>query len=170
MCSYQPLIYPNNSVRHVCTCHNWTLSWFTIYTYKGKVIHIMIMVIIYSCYWLWCVFHCFTGNLKMLMRPCIWFKCYRFTQGLKLLGTFKATKRFPKQFHSVFVHNEQMLCAKDLRDLFKVTYSETGSNRLRKEEQVYSWFNDTLLDVQGKHLECFDYHGGWMLRYGVGWL
>lgn len=67
--------------------------------------------------------------------------------GLQELGIAEAIAKHPEVMKPLFVRGPKGLDMEDLRNLFTLTFSETGSNRRRDENQTFMFWKDWLLEV-----------------------
>ena len=75
--------------------------------------------------------------------------CYRFKDGLSVLGLLEAVKQHPTLFKPLLCFTPEALTADIVANLFQPTMSEPGSNRRTSENVIYSFWLDYLKDSEG---------------------
>ncbi|KAL0993875.1 hypothetical protein UPYG_G00115050 [Umbra pygmaea] len=69
-------------------------------------------------------------------------------EGLETLDVLNSIKNNPDTFKPMFVGGGKPLTASEMMSMFRVSYSEVGSNRRAAEEMAISHWRDWLIDVE----------------------
>ncbi|XP_072037563.1 G2/M phase-specific E3 ubiquitin-protein ligase-like [Amphiura filiformis] len=73
----------------------------------------------------------------------------QFREGLSTLGCLESVQKNPAVWHDVFCTHSEPLQAEAVGGLFSnVNYNEEKPEVMERQEEVYSWFRDFLLDLQ----------------------
>ena len=76
---------------------------------------------------------------------------FRFAEGLEKVRVLNAMICSPNSFKQLFCEPRKPLTAAQLTDdLFLPIFSESGSNRRMKENEVLAYWRDYVLDTEGR--------------------
>ena len=79
----------------------------------------------------------------------------RFKEGILCLGVFQEVMQNPEAMKPLFTHCDHKLDSVHVDSLFRVIFSEEGSNRRRGELRTQVHWRDFLQDLEGVTILLF---------------
>ena len=69
------------------------------------------------------------------------------------LGILVTVRANPEAWRDAFVYKSKLLTANMIQALYaNIDYSPPGTNKANEEHTVMSWWQDFLIDTEGKHI------------------